>query len=76
MSLLSKSKSEDQPFNRTCERCGQPFHCGASLLGCWCMEIKVSDAAHTYMRANYKGCLCRNCLTQFAGPEDTWKIQT
>ena len=27
---------------RECEACGKPFVCGASLKGCWCIQIKLS----------------------------------
>jgi hypothetical protein len=75
MQLLRKLKSEDEPANRTCERCGKEFHCGASLLGCWCMEIKLNDDARAYMRGKFKSCLCRECLQHFAGPKETWTTQ-
>ncbi len=50
-----------------CGRCGQRFVCGAaSAEGCWCAEIKLSEAARTQMRRNYYDCLCRACLEQVA----------
>lgn len=49
-----------------CESCGQPFTCGASLAGCWCGEIKLSDAAREHLRTLYRRCLCRACLERFA----------
>jgi len=45
-----------------CEACGENFTCGASLSGCWCGEIKLSDEARAELRAKYKDCLCRRCL--------------
>ena len=45
-----------------CERCGERFTCGASLGGCWCAEIKLSDAAHAQLRQQYRDCLCRKCM--------------
>ena len=50
----------------TCGRCGQRFVCGASGEGCWCAEIKLSEAARTQMRRNCPDCLCRACLEQVA----------
>jgi hypothetical protein len=47
---------------RVCESCGAEFSCGASLSGCWCSEINLSDETRVKLRANYKDCLCRNCL--------------
>lgn len=46
----------------TCESCGKEFNCGASLSGCWCGEIKVSDEARAELREKYRDCLCRDCL--------------
>ena len=46
----------------TCEACGKPFTCGATLTGCWCSEIKLSDETRTDLQASYRNCLCRECL--------------
>jgi hypothetical protein len=45
-----------------CEACGKQFHCNASVWGCWCAEIKLSDAARARLKEKYRGCLCRECL--------------
>jgi hypothetical protein len=50
----------------TCEACGQSFTCGATLNGCWCAEVKVSEAARAELRTRYQRCLCRTCLERFA----------
>jgi len=49
-----------------CEACGGLFICGASLSGCWCTEIKLSEAARTDLKTRYNGCLCRECLERIA----------
>lgn len=49
-----------------CARCGSEFSCGASLRGCWCSEIKVSDATRADLSSRYRGCLCRDCLERVA----------
>lgn len=54
-----------------CERCGQPFTCGASLAGCWCEEIELSEAASAELRRNYRDCLCRTCLEQLADGKES-----
>lgn len=46
----------------TCEACGQPFTCGATLAGCWCTEIALSDDVRADLRRRYRTCLCRPCL--------------
>ena len=48
--------------NATCPACGQRFACGATLRGCWCSEIRLTDAAREELKQLYSGCLCRNCL--------------
>jgi len=45
-----------------CEACGEPFTCGASLSGCWCGEIKLSDDTRAELRMKFKDCLCQRCL--------------
>ena len=50
----------------TCGACGKPFECGASLRGCWCAEIKLTDAQRAEIRSRYPGCLCRECLEEFS----------
>lgn len=50
----------------TCESCGETFTCGAQLSGCWCMEVKVSEAARAQLRDRFQRCLCRACLERFA----------
>jgi hypothetical protein len=52
----------------TCEACGSDFSCGASLRGCWCSEIKLSDEVRAEMRSRYRGCLCRQCLERLSEP--------
>ena len=47
---------------RVCEACGQEFHCGASVWGCWCAEVKLNDAQRAALRAKHRDCLCRACL--------------
>lgn len=49
-----------------CEACGDEFVCGASLAGCWCAEVELTEAVRAELRARYKGCLCRACLERFA----------
>ena len=53
-----------------CEACGAEFTCGASLAGCWCTEIKLSESVRQLLRARYRNCLCRACLEKFALARD------
>lgn len=50
----------------TCEACGEKFVCGVTLAGCWCSEVKLSEAARAELKRRYTGCLCRGCLERFA----------
>ena len=50
-----------------CPACGEKFTCGAMLSGCWCHEIKLSEATQAELKKRYEGCLCRKCLERFAG---------
>jgi len=52
--------------NEICPACGERFACGASLRGCWCAEIKLTEAARAQLRSQYNGCLCRACLQRAA----------
>ncbi|HKP35555.1 MAG TPA: cysteine-rich CWC family protein [Pyrinomonadaceae bacterium] len=51
-----------------CEACGNEFLCGASLRGCWCSEIKLSDATRADLKSQYRDCLCRECLERMSEP--------
>jgi len=51
-----------------CEACGNEFACGASLRGCWCSEIKLSDEARAELKGRYTNCLCRECLVKMSEP--------
>ena len=52
-----------------CEACGAQFKCGASLAGCWCTEIELSESVRQMLRTKYRNCLCRACLERFAAAE-------
>jgi Cysteine-rich CWC len=53
-----------------CEACGRTFDCGAaSLSGCWCQEIELSEETRAELRARYGRCLCRACLENYAEGE-------
>ncbi|MCI0488903.1 MAG: cysteine-rich CWC family protein [Blastocatellia bacterium] len=54
----------------TCEACEGPFTCGASLVGCWCLKVKLPDSVREDLRSRYRRCLCRDCLERFAGSND------
>jgi hypothetical protein len=45
-----------------CESCGNEFRCGATIRGCWCTEVKLTDEVRTDLRSKFNDCLCRECL--------------
>lgn len=52
-----------------CQSCGEEFVCGATLKGCWCMEIELSDEIRQSLKSQFRNCLCRNCLEKYAASE-------
>jgi hypothetical protein len=66
LTKLGESISQALKRERVCESCGNEFSCGASLKGCWCSEVTVSDATRTDLQRLYKDCLCRKCLETMA----------
>ncbi|HKS29256.1 MAG TPA: cysteine-rich CWC family protein [Pyrinomonadaceae bacterium] len=63
---LPQLVTEETCAQSVCERCGEPFGCGAQSSACWCAEVKLTDEAREALREKYKSCLCRACLEQFA----------
>jgi len=53
----------------TCEACGSPFDCGATLAGCWCTQLKLTEQLLSTLRARYRACLCRSCLERLVEAE-------
>jgi len=64
---IGESISQALTRERVCESCGNEFSCGASLRGCWCSEVDVSDATRTELKSLYRDCLCRDCLEKASG---------
>jgi len=62
MNTVAEFLSERWRNPSRCEACGGVFTCGATLTGCWCLEIKLSDETRAELRSRYSGCLCRRCL--------------
>lgn len=57
--------SEKYKEPSTCESCGENFICGATLKGCWCFEVKLTDEDREELKSKFKKCLCRNCLEKY-----------
>ena len=52
---------------KRCSKCGLSFDCGG-LLGCWCRDVRLDQAALAALRQQYGDCLCRACLEAYAAP--------
>ena len=63
---LLKIFSSQKGVPETCPACGEKFVCGATLAGCWCSEVKLSEEMRANLKERYKGCLCQTCLEKFA----------
>ena len=50
---------------KRCSKCGVAFDCGG-LFGCWCRDVKLSEAQLASLRGRYVDCLCPNCLKTVA----------
>jgi hypothetical protein len=68
-SKLGNAISHALTRERVCESCGSEFSCGASLRGCWCSEIKLSDETRAELQGLYRDCLCPACLETVSAKE-------
>ena len=58
--------SEKFKSKSVCESCGNEFTCGATLKGCWCMKVDLTDEIRNEMRSKFKDCLCADCLDKIS----------
>ncbi len=56
--------------NARCARCGAAFHCGAQEAACDCAQVAIDAATREAIALRFSGCLCNECLTQLAGPQN------
>ena len=68
-SKLGNALSRALTRERVCESCGTEFSCGASLRGCWCSEVELTDTTRAELQGQYRDCLCSVCLEKVAGNE-------
>jgi len=55
----------EEKFTAKCGSCGKSLSCYNSE-NCWCFGTELSANARTAMNEKFKGCLCSECLQQFA----------
>lgn len=56
-----------------CAACGAVFGCGAASSGCWCADLQLSEVARSDLSAQFRSCLCRDCLEGFASSDEVPK---
>jgi|SoiMethySBSTD1v2_1073268.scaffolds.fasta_scaffold50035_4 hypothetical protein len=65
------------PATKVCEACNQAFECGQ--YGCWCAQVKITDAQMTWVEQTFHDCLCPVCLQKVVdgrlGPASIAKSQ-
>jgi hypothetical protein len=52
-------------MEKTCPKCKSTFICKNEMPGCWCGNLKLSDYTLRYLKTNFDGCLCYECLKPF-----------
>jgi 7,8-dihydroneopterin aldolase/epimerase/oxygenase len=55
----------EEEFQSSCGRCRQNIICYGDG-DCWCQEINVLPRTQESIMQQYRGCLCKNCLSFFA----------
>jgi len=50
---------------KLCSKCGAAFDCGG-LFGCWCRDVRLTEAQLATLRQAYVDCLCPACLKAVA----------
>jgi 7,8-dihydroneopterin aldolase/epimerase/oxygenase len=55
----------EQDYEKECERCGQTFSCFKNT-SCWCKAVNVPPYSLQTLMAQYDGCICKNCLEEYA----------
>lgn len=49
-------------IKKICEVCKKEFNCSAESGICWCFDINLPDSTLAELNAEFKNCLCENCL--------------
>ena len=50
-------------MTKTCPKCNKKFECQHSA-NCWCSKYSIPDNVSVYLKDNFTGCLCEDCLKQ------------
>ncbi len=64
---VDKAFVEDEgEFVSKCGRCGKGIICYRDT-NCWCQGVQIPSETQETLQEQYRGCLCKNCLTYFSG---------
>lgn len=58
--------SEKYKEPKVCESCGEEFTCGATLKGCWCFNLELTEESRKNLKTKFNKCLCKNCLENYS----------
>jgi len=53
-------------FVSKCGRCGRGMICYNDET-CWCQDLRIHPKTQESLREQFSGCLCKNCLSFYAG---------
>ncbi len=64
--VAAASIETEESYVAKCPRCGKPFICYKDE-NCWCHDLRVHPKTRDSIQQEYKGCLCKQCLSFYAG---------
>ncbi len=64
--VANSSIKAAESFVSKCPRCGKPFICYKDE-NCWCHDLRVHPKTRESIKQEFKGCLCKECLSFYAG---------
>ena len=56
----------EESYVSKCPRCGRSFICYKDET-CWCQDLRLHQKTRESLKQEYKGCLCKDCISFFAG---------
>lgn len=64
--LSHSAVEEEESFVSQCPRCKASFICYTDA-SCWCQDVQLHPKTREAIRQEFRGCLCKNCLSFYAG---------
>ena len=64
--VANSSIATAEDFVSKCPRCGKSFICYTDET-CWCNDLRVHPKTRESIKQEYRGCLCKECLSFYAG---------